>query len=478
MGKFDAAAIARLAINAGLFTEGQLRDLLDDLGQRNPDPDTLLRAMERKGILTPWQSQKLTKGDKEGYFLGGYRLLYRIASGTFSRVFRAADPHNGTVVAIKVLRRRWSEQRRTVELFEREGRMGQSLRHPNIVTILDVDFEASSRQYYIVMEFVEGGNLRDFLSIRGKLALPEALRLLDDATSGLTYAYSMGVTHRDIKPTNILISSQGVAKLVDFGLAEISSQVEKEDDAKVYRTVDYAGLEKATGVKPGDVRSDIYFLGCTFYEMLTGKSALVLTPDRRARIQADRFLNAPTLRAEDLAAPPGSFELVDHLLVTMMALTPMQRYQTPSALLEAIRDVRHKLDGSVPPRPAPPERTVFLIEPNRHLQDALRQNLKKVGYRVLLAAEPTAALNRYRQKPFDAIILDVGTAGADSLRLFERIMGESRRRNHDCAALLILSQDQEELAKTVPSWATVAVLMRPLNLGQLIKKLRELVPPK
>src|SRR5437588_7011845 len=97
--------------------------------------------------------------------------------------------------------------------------MGMTLRHPNVVEILAVSRDPVSKQYFIVMEVVEGGNLRDFLSIRKKLEPAETLRILEDATAGLAYAYSRGFSHRDMKLTNVLISSQGVAKLVDFGLA-------------------------------------------------------------------------------------------------------------------------------------------------------------------------------------------------------------------------------------------------------------------
>ena len=112
--------------------------------------------------------RRLAKGDQDGYFIGGYRLLYKISSGSFGRVYRADDPKSGVVVAIKVLRNKWSDDKHSVELFEREGKMGMSMHHPNLVEILKVDKDEQSGQYYIVMEFVEGGNLRDFLGIRKK----------------------------------------------------------------------------------------------------------------------------------------------------------------------------------------------------------------------------------------------------------------------------------------------------------------------
>src|SRR5581483_535153 len=109
MAEQDAAAVAQLALQVGLVNEGQLQEAWEEVGRANTDPMPLLLALERKGYLTPLLSGKLLKGDLDGYFLGGYRLLYKIASGSFGRVFRADEPHTGRVVAIKVLRRRWSE---------------------------------------------------------------------------------------------------------------------------------------------------------------------------------------------------------------------------------------------------------------------------------------------------------------------------------------------------------------------------------
>ena len=301
----------------------------------------LLRSLERKGHLTPWQTAKLLKGENDGYFLGGYRILYKIASGSFGRVFRAEDSNTGRMVAVKVLRRRWSEDKARIDLFAREGKVGLQLKHENIVEVIAISHDAPTKQHYIVMEFVEGGNLREILEIRKKLSVKEALKIIEDSTAGLAFAYSRGITHRDIKPTNILISSQGTGKLVDFGLAQIYSGAGKEDDKlRVERTVDYAGLEKATGVKPGDVRSDLFFLGCVLYEMLTGRSPLEMTRDKNARASVQRFQQVPPLPADEVQGPPSVFALVD----TMLSLDPQRRFQTPSQLLEAIRSARRDVE--------------------------------------------------------------------------------------------------------------------------------------
>ena len=295
---FDATGIGQFAIRLGLATEAQVRECMSELEDKKAPGEEMIRLLERKRYLTPWQSRKLQKGDTDGYFLGGYRLLYKIASGSFGRVYRGDDTRSGQIVAIKVLRNKWTMDKQKVELFQREGKLGMTIRHPNIVSVLAVNQDNVTKQFFIVMDFIEGGNLRDLLQIRKPLGTDEALRIMEECAQGLAYSQARGLTHRDIKPTNILIVAATMqAKLVDFGLAEISAgsavhlqrQEDRDEDVAVDRTVDYAGLEKATGQKPGDVRSDIYFLGSVLYECLTGHPLMPVTRDRQARMQAMRY---------------------------------------------------------------------------------------------------------------------------------------------------------------------------------------------
>ncbi|HMF14862.1 MAG TPA: serine/threonine-protein kinase, partial [Gemmataceae bacterium] len=461
MENLDTPAVAQLLVRLGLVAEEQLIEAYEEVDPRGADPEPLLRFLERKGYLTPWQSQKVLKRDPDGYFLGGYRILYKIASGSFGRVFRADDVRSGRVVAIKVLRRRWSEDPQRIEFFEREGRVGMSLRHPNIVEMLAVNRDPASGQYYMVMEFVEGGNLREILAIRKQLEPAEALRLIEDAASGLAYAYSRGVTHRDVKLTNILLSSQGTAKLVDFGLAKIYSSLGVKNSERVERTVDYAGLEKATNVKSGDVRSDIYFLGCVLYEALTGRPPLQVTRDRFARMQRQRFDNVAPMKREDVNAPASVFTLVE----TMMSLDPQRRYQTPSQLLDAIKAARRDLEGKNEVgsnNHVGSARSIFVAEADVKLQDKIREKFKELGYRVLLAADPVRALDRFRTQPFDAFVLDARTVGEEGLPVFERIMKEADRRELRCAGIILLGEDQSRLTERLGTRPNVAVMTHPI----------------
>jgi len=468
MDEQDPIAVGKQAVRLGLLSEHQLVEAVDEVG--GADLGELLRYLERKGWLTPWQSGKLLKGDEDGYFLGGYRLLYKVASGSFGRVYRAEEARGGRVVAVKVLRRRWSEDQQRIDLFIREGRVGQSLKHPSIVEVLTMSQDPASRQYYIVMEFVEGGNLREILAIRKTLTVAESLRILEDCASALAYAYARGLTHRDVKLTNILISSQGAAKLVDFGLAQFFATLAKGDKEKVDRTVDYAGLERATNVKLGDVRSDIFFLGCVFHEMLTGRPPITMGRDRHERMNKRRFDEIQPLRRGDIAAPPSVYQLAE----TMMALSPAQRYQTPAQLLDAIKAARREVEGKAAGGPAAASRSVFIVERNERLQETLRDKFKALGFRVFLAGDPASALDRYRQQPFDALIVNAGTTGEDGRIVFQQVLTEAGRKQFPCAGILLLSKDQGDWAGRVQSGNT-AVLVEPVSFKQLKRTLQDLL---
>ena len=422
----DASGVAYLAQRLDLITEDQLQEAWMDLGTKTGPAETFLRYMERKGYLTPWQASKLVKGDADGFVLGGYRVLYKISAGTFGRVYRAENKSTGEVVAIKVLRKRWAEDKRKIGLFEREGKVGLGMQHPNIVKVLAVNKDARSGQYFIVMEFVEGGNLKEFLQVRKKLLPLEALKLLEECANGLSYALSLAMTHRDLKATNILISSTKTAKLVDFGLAEIKGG-SSEDAEDMDRTVEYAGLEKATGVPKGDYRSDIYFLGTTFHEMVTGRPLLNPVKDARARMHKHRFELGSQLKRDDPDLPPPVFSILNR----MVALDPTERFQTYDQILESIATVRAELQGGKIAQAAG-TKTVFVVEHHPKLQDVFREKLKEFGYRVLISINASQALIRYNQQPFHAIIVDCGTANREGLDAYKKVLDEADRRRIDC----------------------------------------------
>ncbi|MGO9467577.1 MAG: serine/threonine protein kinase, partial [Isosphaeraceae bacterium] len=266
MAEYDPELIVDQVTMLGLVSRQQMGEAMADV--EDGKPDTLLRTLLRKGFLTSWQIERLKKGDPGGLFYGESKPLFHLAEGTFARVYRGVHVPTNKPVAIKVLRQRFAQLPEAVERFHKEAEAGMKLRHPNIVQVIEVGQQES--RHFMIMEYVEGMNLRDFMKLRVRIPPMQAVPLMLGMARGLQYSLERGVTHRDIKGTNILISNTGEAKLVDFGLATMQRD-ETKPGVKSQRTVDYSALERTCGSPKGDPRSDIYFLGCVFYQMLTGK---------------------------------------------------------------------------------------------------------------------------------------------------------------------------------------------------------------
>lgn len=443
----------------------QLQDCVTRIQAKGPSIDALIRELEQRHYLTPYQVSKLSKRETDGLRLGRYKLLYRNASGSFARVFRGCSVDDGQMVGIKVLRQRWAEDPRTVNLFRREGELGKRLKHKNIVPIYEVGSDGS--QHYLTMEFVEGGNFRELLKSRGKFSVSEASRYVLDMAEGLDYALGLGLTHRDLKLTNVLLSAQGVAKLVDFGLAgQDASMTTMEEE--VDRAVEYATLERSTNAPDNDPRSDLYFLGAIFYELLTGVSPYPPTKSREERKQPSRYRNIRPIRQVNPGVPPAVMAVVDQL----MQINPNERYQTPQ---EVIRDLQTicgarpgdsiASDDDGPEEFAPASngdkgsaRTILCVENRTKQQDSLREYFSKHGYRVLLLRDALRAVSRVESDPPQGLIVmgDSLGEGDEAVKAYEKVVASCRRTK--TPVVLVLSRKQREIQDSFPATDSTRIL--------------------
>jgi serine/threonine-protein kinase len=163
----------------------------------------------------------------------------------------------------------------------------------------------------------------------------------------------------------------------------------------------------------------------------------------------------------------------------MMSLNPYHRYQTPAQLVDAIRAARRDLgEKNLDSAPTPSTRSVFVAESDERLQDAIRDKLKELGYRVFMAGDPVRALDRFRQQPFDALVVDAGTTGEDGLLTFDRVMSEAGRLDLACAGILVLNEEQKDWVKRLHKHPRISIMVRPVTLKALHQKLQDMIPER
>lgn len=482
MSELTPTQLSQLLVELGLLEPIQVEQAWSDVGGVEGSCEQLLRALQRRELLTNLQIDKVLKGDRTGYFYGKYKVLYLIGAGTFARVYRAVHRETGRVAAVKVLRKRHRAEAVQIEQFMREAKVGLQLRHPNIVAIHEVD--PDPRNPYMVMEFVEGQTLRELVHIRKKIDPITSVKLMLDVANGLAFAASLGITHRDMKLSNVLVTSVGKAKLVDFGLAALADTSNEAAlaDCPSARAIDYAALERGTGVRKDDPRSDIYFLGSMLYHVLVGDSPLTETRDRLARLNVSRFREVPLITKIDPSIPSNVAAVVHKA----MEFDPLKRYQTPTQVADDLKATLTRLESgdtvttakiaagresSTEDEDASTEganKTIMLVESKLEFQDLIREKLKKRGYRVLVIGDPSRALARFspeEEKPADCVLFSATELGASALEAFNRFGSDA----HTAAipAILLVDRKQQFVIRNAKLGENRIMLAMPLKVRDL-----------
>jgi len=257
-----------------------------------------------------------------------YRLLSPLGEGGMASVFAATDERLGRRVAVKILADNLVTDPQFVKRFQQEAESAARLSHPNIVSVYDVGEDGSRR--YIVMELVNGRNLKDILEERGALSAGRALSIAGQVLDGLEYAHQHGLIHRDIKPQNILLTRDGSAKLADFGIAKAVDVSSATQTAVVLGSAHYLSPEQARG-EPVTPAADVYSMGVVIYEMCTG----------HLPFQGSNLLAVAASHIHDEPAAPSTLRddlsrQFDAVVLRALAKTPEERYQSAALLKEAL----------------------------------------------------------------------------------------------------------------------------------------------
>ena len=272
--------------------------------------------------------------------IAGFQLLSRVGRGGMGTVYRARQLSVDRIVAVKILRPSLARNRAFISRFKEEARAAAKLNHPNIV--LAIDAGDDNGYYYFAMEYVDGETLHRLMLREGVIEERQALRIALDVAHALAHASVHGIVHRDIKPGNIMISSEGETKLCDLGLARCRAEEEEDTGRRgaAVGTPYYISPEQATGQLDVDSRSDVYSLGATLFRAVVGKPAFnAPTPAEILALHVKSPLPWPKDHNPELS------DNISYVIAKMMAKKAEERYQAPDELAE---DVERVLAGEAP----------------------------------------------------------------------------------------------------------------------------------
>ena len=247
-------------------------------------------------------------------------------------MYKAIDRHTGRQVAVKFLKEEFFENDELVRRFKNESKAISVLNHESIIKV--VDFNITDSEKYLVVEYIDGVTLKEFMDNRGKLGWEDTLVFANIILSALNHAHENGVVHRDLKPQNIMLTRDGRLKIMDFGIARLATASQRTVTDKAIGSVHYISPEQVRG-QSTDGRSDIYSIGIMMYEMITGKLPFQSETAVSVALQQLSQTAQPISELEP-EVPPG----LEHIIMKAIEKDPEKRYQTAAEMRRDIKIMR------------------------------------------------------------------------------------------------------------------------------------------
>ena len=308
-----------------------------------------------------------------------YELLEKIGDGGMATVYKARCTLLDRIVAVKILKEEYARDATLVQKFKSEAQAAARLSHPNIVNVYDVGEDNGAN--FIVMEYVEGTNLKEYIQQAGPLSPDEAVRISLMICDGLTRAHEKGLIHRDIKPHNILLTRDGTAKVADFGIARAANSVTITYSGDMVGSVHYVSPEQARG-EPVNNTSDIYSLGCVLYEMVTG----------RVPFDADSPVTVALKHIHERPVPPSVINDavtsgLEEVIMTAMEKKPVYRYQSAKDMKQALTAALNAKSGRFFKRKHEHDKTLVMppVGGGEDYKMARKKKIKPMGFVLILA---------------------------------------------------------------------------------------------
>ena len=444
-------------------------EVRDELRAR-PDSAAVLAELVDRELLTAYQAARLSHGDIDELILGNYRVLDFLGSGGMGVVLKAEHHLLRRPVAVKVLALAKNQDPKTLDRFVNEIWVLGQLQHPNIVTALDAGEIAprdgqGTPQYYFVMEYVPGQNLEDLVKTHGPLDPALACDLMHQIAGALAEAHRHDLVHRDMKPSNVRVTPEGQAKLLDFGVTRIASRRITQPGV-LLGSLAFLAPEQAQDSSEVDIRADIYGLGGTLYWCLTGRTPFPAQANPMAELTQRLKQPPPRVRVHRPDVAPE----LDELIATLMAVRPADRPTTPEAVQQALMPFLRSRGRAAGGQAAsadvtPPDVTpragvhqVLIVDDESSNRNLSRIVLEAVGLRCDEAANGRLALDAFESAAYDLVILDIDMpllSGSEVLRRLRsappaphlKIIMVSGRSTSDEMAQMMLAGADDYLTK-------------------------------
>jgi serine/threonine protein kinase len=356
------AELVQFLRDGPFLKKSQLEQITRETARRCQKPEDLLAELVKRDWLTAYQAKEIEQGRGRSLLLGAYVLLEPLGAGGMGQVYKARHFMMNRTCAVKLI---LSEQHQDVDIvqrFYREVKAIAQMAHPNIVAAYDAGQVRSL--LYLVMEYIDGTDLDRLVSENGRLPIAKACEYIRQAALGLQHAHERGLVHRDIKPSNLIVTTKGgvsslkgqeIVKILDLGLARLCGP-QGDDGSRLtqlgaaFGTPDYMAPEQWRDVRQADIRSDIYSLGCTLYELLTGN---VPFPTEQLLQKSSSHQHEEPLRLEDIRPEvPGALAVI---VRRMMAKNKSDRYQTPGEVAMALAELEIIAPSPTPSIPTEPK---------------------------------------------------------------------------------------------------------------------------
>jgi len=449
------------------------------------DRNEVIQRLLENNLLTQYQAARIMASTTYGLVLGSYRILDRIGAGGMAVVFKAEHVDMRHLVAVKVLPMSPGQDTRLETRFFSEMRVVAKLRHPNIVAATDAGRVINPDQTgpslrYLVMEYVPGRDLEEYIRETGPLPIHRACNLAYQMASALAETHKFNLVHRDIKPSNIMVTPDEQAKLLDFGLS-MHFQTRMTSPGTVLGTIDFMAPEQARDSSSVDIRADLYSLGGVLFFTLTGQLPFACNGTPIENLARRMNQPPPSLR-KCLDDCPDE---LDEILRKMMATDPDARFARPQAVMQAIlpflrADSQEHLPAIqtvVPQAPAVAVRTtptatqrVLIVDDEQEIRHLCLHLLAAQNMECDEAESGNEALAAVELKAYDLILLDVNMPGMNGGEVLDRLR-QLARSEHLKIVMFSGQASPDEMSKMLLKGAD-DYLAKPFSVVQFLGRVR------